>query len=332
MSLALRDALDLHIRTGTPVEIPATYLKDIEVPDFVQRLTGMDIVQLETLTFFSQPNLRNLLVRIHVTRYDGEIFTMDYVDLKLVKSGTEEATFNNEGQSIPFLVTVVLGAKTNKSSVSFQIKDGPHSVLHLKSIGQFFECFTKPAKASVVFLDTGIQLMEVGIAQQRNKPTSKNFMEVITDLVAIQERVHRPIYLPNRKLTNEERGTIAKLRTILHDGKIEGTWKSLNFPIEVEQIPSLIEIFKSAEDSRFRAETMEKVSLFETEIPLGRVSMTLYDARLKDIDKLEQRVSKLPEGTTSINIQLYPNPGNRAVTKYLDWQKDNVIDQDEWEF
>jgi len=326
---ALRDALDAHIKTGSPVEIPATYIKDIEVPEVFQRLTGLDISQLASISVSSPANIRRVPVKVQITRDDGEVFSIDYVELNLVQAGTEEATFNNSEQPIPFLITVVLKTAVRKATINVNIKDGAYNALQTLSIIKFHNCFTKPAKVSIVSIDTGIPVLGSTLVSKRNKPLSKAFEEMVADLAVIQEKVRRPIVFPDRNFTREEREVIAKLRTILHEGTIEGTWKQLELEVEVSQIPSLIQTFRDGEDFRFRAEGEEVVLLFGTEIPLGKISQVFYDARIEDVAGLEARLGKLKEGVAVLPVRLVPFPGNRAVIRYLDWQQEKT-GEDVW--
>jgi hypothetical protein len=324
---AIKDALDAHLRTGSPVEIPGSYIKDIEMPDFIKRIIGINVLNLELLSFSTPEAIKNLPVKIQVEGNNN--FSIDYVDLKLKQAGREEVTFNNKHQVTPFLVTIIFMPQTANLRFNIRIKDGPFNALQIKDIAQFYNCFTGSSRVIVIPIETGIPLFEERITNKRNKPLARSYMQMISVLAAIQVSVRRPIIIPERNFTHDEAITISKLRTILHEGKIEGTWNNLKMELSRTELPAIIKVFKEGDDVRFRGESEEVVELFGTEIPLGRLSQTFYDPYIEDLDELERAIAILPDNIDPLQITLRPRSNNLVVSEYLDWKVDSVIDQTE---
>jgi hypothetical protein len=127
----MQKARELFVETGAPVKIPKQYIKEIEVPEFLNGVypSITEMTEDGFLQLTSTPNSMPILLRCEMIRGDGYCFTLEYLHLLCRQAGTKEATLTNEGQPIPIKVELVIRSDTT-FGCRFQIVPMPNVPLN----------------------------------------------------------------------------------------------------------------------------------------------------------------------------------------------------------
>lgn len=312
---------------GSPVVIPPTALKSVEFPELLEQLVGGTTNMGYKLESKPDPSLPPFLARIALACDDGDSFAFDFVHLRLMRAGTEQWFFSSEGQvqPLPVIVDLTIDHKNLKVTVSFRNHlPSKINVYKLMHVLQLQRCLSKRGVVRVVHLETGIQVFEMPYETGIVKAPTPRYLSVIEDLSAIQQRVGRPIVLPDRKWTKEEREIIAELRTILHEGGYTATWGDGWFDLPAWGAAILLEKLKDGAVALLQEEE-EVVKLFGTELPLG-LRQYQYLARLTNEAQVREELARHLEDATavtavgSIRAEFAPYDENSVRVEFADWQ------------
>ena len=195
---AAKEALERSFATGAPADIPSAFIQAIDLPDIFKKL-GADATQPYLFQIGTVSDPHPVLVRIEFECDDGDKFALPYIHLKTTQVGTEEITLTNDDQPIPTRIKFVI--RRGKLSASVTIGFGDYSnVNQLSEIFGLRTCMSKPGIIRVVQLETGILLFEMRNDAAIGKAPDPRSVEAISDLVAIQNKLKRPIPFPRREL------------------------------------------------------------------------------------------------------------------------------------
>ncbi len=141
------------------------------------------------------------------------------------------------------------------------------------------------------------------------------------DLTAIGAKLGRPIVVPERPFTEEERQAIAMLRAILHTGRLLRTWTSMTFAMPVEAARRILDTFGGGAICALGGESAEgeTVELFGTRLPLGPMRFKAPQARLVNEQAVRARLAARPDPAAAIELNFAPGEDNALDLIYLDW-------------
>jgi hypothetical protein len=315
-----KNAFERSITTGTPVDIEAPYIQSIKFPDSFNQLIG-DQFKQSSLHIEPLINQVQFLARIQLKCDDGDGFILNYVQFKVIQSGTEEVTLSNEDQPIPVQIKLVLSLKEQKATVHFHIPVAQLNVYQLLDVLYLMRAISKPMVAQIIHLDTGILFFEqhqiVGVCEAPDP----RFIEALKDLAAIQIKLQQPIMYPNRELTLDEINTIEQLRIILHEGKQVLKWNTLNLAMLPEGVRILLKTFENGKSGTLVFRSQETVSLFDIELPLGEVETRIEKVELINKQEIQKHLDEVQNDETPIECNFVPVDDSPVIKKYLNWQQ-----------
>jgi len=103
-------------------------------------------------------------------------------------------------------------------------------------------------------------------------------------LVEIQKRTNKPILIPIRELTEDEKYALSKITKVVHDGKVIGNWNE--FSVELTELSH--DNLKALNELRaVHLSGSESENLFGTEISLGQVDALYKDAVVGNYDEVQ---------------------------------------------
>ena len=320
----LVEKLKLFIASGVPVKVPFSYVKNLELPEFIKQALP-EFTEDGFVAFGPAQHPKPLLLRFEFTADDGEQFTLEYVHLKVVQAGREEITLTNDDQPIPIKVRVVLRADgTMSTDIGFTRTLNIHQLLLQL---QLQSCLSKPHTAHLINLETG--LIEAN-AKNRTEffgAPSTWLLQAIEALEAFQRKARRQITLPDREFSNEEWKVLKQLRLIFREGKIEETWSHFSatlslLPEDIPGVKQLIAPFEGGKTSELTLESEETVTLFDIDLPLGERRLTLIQAKLINEQYVKEKLAEQKE--SEIQLEFIPSDDPTAIREYLDWITDKV--------
>ncbi len=311
-------AMNNFIATGAPVDIPSPFIKDIVLPEFLEQLSG----NIQSFRIEPSPNPKVTLVRIEFKCEDGETFTLEYIQLKIIRAGQEEITLTNDEQGIPVKVALVLylsDQTVRNVGMEIGVQYSSANVHQLLTLHKLQSCLSKPFLAQVVDIDTGITICDVKQNVGVVDPPYSDLMEVLEDLAAIQVKLKKPIVIPERDFTDEERQTIAQLRTIVQKGKIEGTWNTASFSLLPEDARRTLNTFEGGKTSNLIFQREEIAELFSVQLPLGTVTTIIEQAKLINETEVRNQLANELNDESTIQLMFVAGENNKQYSEYPDW-------------
>lgn len=311
------------ISSGVPVKVPLPYIKNLEFPQFIKQalpeFTGEGFFVLGPAY-----NPKPLLLRFEFNNDDGEQFTLEYIELKVVHAGIEEVTLTNEEQPLPIAVTVVLHSNaTISTQFGFRSPLNVHQVLMQLRLQH---CLSKPFTVQLINLETGMSFAHMHHATGEPDVPSLWFLQTTEALYALQKKARRPITIPERELTEDEWQKLEQLRRIVHEGKVKGTWTHVSLTVSIlpEDLPGtkqLIAIFEDGKSSDLTLFDLEEtVTLFDVDLPLGKIKQIHNQAKLMNEQEVKEKLAEQKE--SEIQLKFVPSGDPTFVKEYLDWVTD----------
>jgi hypothetical protein len=315
-------AVESFFETGTPVKIPAAYIKSLEYSDFLQHVYPA-ITKDGFLLLGSVSNPKPLLLRCEVFCDDGNRFILNYIHLTCTQVGMKEVTLTNQDQPIPIKIRLVLRADTTVSSFHMALDhDISLNVHQLLMQMQLLSCFSKPHTVRFTNLETGIlagsSRSDVGLC---DAPDS-DVMEALAALDALQIKSGLLVSIPDRDLTDEEYQDINMLRVLFLTGKIDATWSNSTASMVVtddnrEEIRQMLKRFEDGNSANITFWQEEKFLLFSKEYPLGSIKPVVLSAKLANESEVETFLDQDLCG--ELLLRFVPGDDGSFTKEYVNW-------------
>ena len=316
----MREAFERHLTTGAPVTLTEPYIEEFELPEFLTPFLDPTGEGVGVLAIGPKRLPHPLLVKVEVECEDGERIALEYIHLNSMKAGTEELTFANDQQLVPWKIQLVLNAKEKRMDFQYTVNLRGVNVKRALEALRFQQAIARGSGLRIEHLDTGFELVQVPIAAENYDAPDPRWMELVEKLAFIQKKAHIPITVPDREVTIEDARTIFETAEKLETG--QATLKARDWTIGGNrQFAQLVlEAFESGKPLPIRLEVEEIEEIFGVTIPLGRVVLTCQQARItkEDLDALRAAIADAaPEET--IHVRFRPFEGCPIQAEYPKW-------------
>lgn len=314
------EAMEKYFADGTPVKIPLAYLKDFELPDFMQQI----LPQMTEDGFFllgRAYNPKPLLVQVEFLTDDGDCCSLDYLDLRVLQAGSEEVTFTNDDQKIPAKVKLIMRFNGSPSSIHIELQHSyPINIHQLLLELELLNCLSKPHLIRITNLETGIST-GMGRQEANCEFPASDAIEVARALNALQIKTGRPVFWPERELTSEEVQIIEQLRVIFRTGQLKAGWDSITIGVEAtqEKIEELRQWLEGEKIMSFPVHAEEFITLFGLIYPLGKIKPNLLTGKLLNEQEVREKLAQAVGNEDKIELKFIPVDNDSFIKEYLDW-------------
>lgn len=331
---AAKKAIDELIRRGTPVELPLSAFRNIPLPAFIREeatLAGVNALQLEP-TF--DDNALDYLAIVEFQCEDGGVFTIEGVHFREVRRGTDERVLSNVDQLrvLPLDITLTIRRDQPSVNLHFSIKY-PQNPYVLQKMVELQQCLSTTFAMNIYEATTGLRTLYVPTIEPMVDSPHPEYVSLIHDLAAIQQKAKRSIILPDREWTEDEERTIAKLRMIIQNGGFLSRWSdaTVTVPNEPEARAELSSLLDTLVDgtSPMGKEEEDVVELFGTTIPLGKV-FSSFHMRVENLAEVRSLLADPPTDLELIRVRLVPGAGDEVAVHYKDWSPELRVKKPEW--
>jgi len=316
--------MDQFLATGAPVKIPMSYVQDLEIPEFIKK----SLPEITKDGFFAlgpAHNPKPLLMRFEFVNDLGEQFTLEYVHLEVIQAGQEEITLTNDEQPVPIKVRFIVCPNSPSWTTYLTFQSTPDMNVH-QILMQFemMRCLSRPYTGRFTNLEMGFS----GTIHAAQPPLTfdashQHALEVIRALDALQVKIGKLVFIPERELTAEEVQKTEELRCIFLTGKLERAWDG--FTVTVASTPEALEDLKQWLDSAEKILTKpihfeEVITLFGQEYPLGKTNPIYLEGKLANEQEVREMLATQEE--CQIKLKFVPNGDSTFVKEYVDWLPD----------
>ena len=310
--------------TGELTEIPADLIERVEFPDFFRNIFGT--IQSKTkFSFIPSPSPKEIPARIKFLSDDGDQYVQQHIVLRGIHGDTKRATLVSEEGDVPFQITIVLhadedGLNFSRGNLHIEARHSPCNAVQYLEWLLLATCLSKPVRVEVENVETGITLFDMRLNSNMEAP-DPNHVEFIKALATIQKKTKVPLLVPERDLTLDEVRLIEELHKIVTVGRLEGTWDDLSVipQLDPELLQGLIQECSHGRPNLWVLEHEEVMTLFDTEVPLGRVRKTLSGLKMENMEELRQKFDDLCSGEASIELHFKPTGDAKVISEYFEW-------------
>lgn len=317
-----RKEFEAAFKKGNTARIPGDYVI-IELPESLDNLMvdliGQRFIDTTEFTIGQVRSDRRFPVRIDVACDDSDSASLDYIELEVTRSGQDEFSLSNNKQALPVQVDCVIDLKQGLTKFTVTARDWPIASPVLLHLFQFLECASKPCRITLRLIDPGLSL---GVLRSDGKPeiaVDPQYIELLSDLVAIQDRLGVPIYIPEGEFSEQDLSAIAKLRVLLRTNEIIGTWTRVIIKQDrADAWNTVNNVFGDGQTHSLRAEVYEELKLFGHRIPLGKTIHVFDGARLDCEPEMQQLIDESQEDE-AVDIRIVATGNRRVHSTYCDW-------------
>lgn len=320
----VQNAFEKFRATGSPVEIPSSFIQNIELPEFLQEILG-PMTKNGSLKFgsTSMQQAISFPARIEFDCDDGDKFALEYIYFKVVQAGQSEVTLANDNQPTHIHVQLILSLKDNEFNITFETHASSLNIKQVLDDLKLQACLSKPCSIEIIQLDTGIPLCGAKHQGTSGDIPSSMFIKVVEGLYMLQVKTRQPITIPLRELTEDEEDTLKQLYAIFSEGRITGTWDTATIKVSasLEHVNQLLNDLDSGQTNVFFVEQEKVVSLFDVELPLGRARTICSGAKLTNEQEIREKLVYAKDSSkgTDLNLVYEAATDANAVEEYLDW-------------
>ncbi len=317
----IKESWEKHIKTGAPLRIKSPHTVDFKVPEFMKPFFPSPNQDME-LIIGPRRGDRPIPVKIYVEHDSGERVSLDYIQLEVAQRGTEEITFDNEPQPVPWKVSLVLNSKERRFNFNYKIEYTNINVKQALDGVLFLRALARGGKFWIESIETGLILHQAQFAAGVYPEPPQSWIELLEKLVYIQTRAKVLLSVPNRDISHEEAETIFSTAQLMETGHVISHADHLTTTGGIDLARNMLTAFSGGDQDSLllNQEEGQTVNIFDVEIDLGPVILTcdhvyIMDGDLKKLREAVERSS--PED--SIPIRVSASEGTPFIVRYLKW-------------
>ena len=303
--MKIREQIKSHFETGAPLIIPKPYLKEFQMPESIMELMGQSSHEPQELRVTPNKEERALPAKLKVELDNGSLTVLDYVEFDCTQAGTEEATFSNERQGMPWVFAFRLHPKTGHVGLEYRINyagpvkrvlEGLHFQKALHAAGQF----------CIEHADTGIEIARVPTMAGEGGAPDTPWITLVERLYLIQTKTEQPLSIPERDIDDQEVSEILMVADLLEKGSLEIPADSVTFGLVPIDAPDL---FRKVEESKcfpFAIKRHEQKRILDTVVPIGVVEYSCERVTINEdeLQRAKKEAERSPDGP--IRFVLHP--------------------------
>lgn len=316
-------ALHKFRTAGDPVTIDGKYVKSLEFSDWHKRLYGeIDFTADGLLKLSPKKTDDSIPMRLDALPGGSGI---PYVDLHVLKAGTEEATLSNEHQPIPTHIQLVMNEKSKSGRVTMRTDLSRGTAKDIHESLSFLQALAHSTRIKLTNLITGQSLQAEYGEVDRFMPFDEAFLQFIADLSFIEEKTGVEFHLEGYGISPSDRVEASNIAAILRTGYEPLENKEVNIVSERPGVEEFYTQLKQNPDVRIIAgmEAEEVIhDLLGQEVNLGKMQMEVSGKADISVEELKKAIETLgPTGTLNITIK-----DLEGFVKYFDWLSEDEQD------
>ena len=214
-----KEAFDNFIKTGSPVTIPGEYVDQVKVPEFISTTLGMEDADIVEVKLSTSIHSAPLVVKAEVVSRDGERTTLDYIELKPDRAGSEQTVLNNDHQNVPFKIELRIDIvrKVINFGYTFRYKES-NPKQELDGL-LFCRALSRGGYFRLEDRETGIERLGTEIKSGMLEAPDESDIELLEKIVLIQKKCKTPLEIPAQGITRDDVASILHTAMILETGR-----------------------------------------------------------------------------------------------------------------
>ncbi|MHB0877883.1 MAG: DUF4365 domain-containing protein [Anaerolineae bacterium] len=318
-------SLERHIASGDSATIEGKYIEHIELPEWWQRALGSFDSSRATVVVSPIIESESEPIALHFRARQGSPAAIPYVELKLVKHGKQEFTATNEGQPIPWQVSLV----GRKADGSFRL--GLRLLQLGADVGQARDVLAVASAAAaggqleITKLRSGTRFALLDYPVNALRPPDPEFVSFVEDLCHIERLTHQKLCLPaDGRVSVSDMAAARALVGILDTGCDMSRPESVTLAVRLDDPSRMLTAIEQAPNQVPVQAVLSEDDTFEflgSAIGLGRVTCSVTG--LVDPSTIPLLVEKLRSWTPEDEFELRLIEA-RVLAEYAEWPRPDV--------
>lgn len=320
-----REDFERFHKTGDPVYIEKEYIEAIDFPDWYSTLYGEnELPTPDYLRFIPKISEQPIPTGIDLLTQEGVHLSIPYIDLRVTKQGSEEATLSNEHQNHPLHFTLVVPLiERNEVELSMQLGSPSSNVQHVGDALAFMLGMLKGSRIRLIDYTTGHITDFTAPNESLDAPFNPEDLlvlwEAINKLCFIQRVTGQSITLEYWKLLDQDIHAINNVYAICKYGQTSPE-NSVNTPYRVAVMkPGLKmvcnELMSGNSLKIIKGKPDTIANLFGTVIHLGRSETEIIGELLTPCEEIYTDLENMEDkDTKEIEYSIVS-----AITSYANW-------------
>lgn len=277
-----------------------------------------------------QKSVRPLLVTVELEREGEEKIALEYIHLTAKQTGTEESTFTNEEQPVPWKIRLVNNVKEKR--IQFEYSFGIRGVNVKRALEalRFHQAVAEGGVLRIVHLDTGFELQNYSFPPGTSTAPDSHWLKLLETLVFIQQKTQVPITVPHRDLTDDDFRAIFETAQILKAGQITYKAVQLTVGIDKESAHKWLEAFEAGRPQPIRLESEMTEEIFDVTIPLGPAILRWNQVYITEENRSALKAAVADNAAEEpVHVHLTPSEGCKVQAEYTRWFQSGEFSGDE---
>lgn len=310
----------LHGRsTGERVTLNGNYL---QLGEREQRLLGPILNWDWEITVGTPPAPELHPVKLEVESSTGEIAKLDFIELQLVKKGTDEFTYSNghhavgevpERKASPLLISLIQRNQEDFPHFTLSTENSWPTAQQIKETLPFLDSFVAGGKFRLTYLKHQNRDSSWTDVPAQGLPSSIEYSLLIDTLCAIQDRANVIFHVPDWKVSRENAMAANNALSILATGRCYRSGVEASFPLNKTLLKSdaalmeklLSDLSKTGGYVSFQVgPEQQSIELLGISVPLGVCIGRISGQIELSIDDLRAAVlAESPNGEVSLKLR-----------------------------
>lgn len=200
---------------------------------------------------------------------DRLLFELPYdIVFQAAQAGTEEVTYSNEEQDIPYRVKLRLNFKDQEGSLTIHLDFVGRNVVQIRNFLQIQPALAQGGRPILRFPDTGLDL-PFEFPADSMFVLQEDFVNIINDLAFIQKKTGQIILWPG-EISSDEMQTVHRILKILKTGHALIKMPELHLDLDKTRIQALAKALEDKKAIQFSFEVQDyQTDLLGTRLSLG---------------------------------------------------------------
>jgi hypothetical protein len=299
------ESVQRAFRAGEKAIVDGRFIRELRFSEWWTRLFGEIDPTHGQLTLTPVPPNLPVPARIDVIARNGLTATLQYVDLRVVRQGTEEVTLSNEHQLTPLHFQLVLKHGVPSLNLTVHVLGPGNNVEQSRDVLRFLNAFAHGGTLRLHWLTAG-NSDEIRFASGLVKAPDSDYLTIVDKLCYIQQKTGQMLVLqyPNGTITGDDRQSIHELLSIFETGRVVYNDKTVTGYLPKVVLDDMVEVHLAGRKLEFWIQFEDSyVELLGVQIALGPMTRHYRGMLDAPLDEFERNLSRVqPDG--SLNIRL----------------------------
>ena len=260
-------ALESHVRRGTPVTIPAEFIKRFEPPPLLKPFLSEPVNHLALGPVEAQ---KTFDASITIMNPDAQEACISGIQFRFIQVGTEELTLSNEGQDVPWAFSLTLNRVSKRGNLQSTLHAGRHNVKREAEAARFQRSFARGGVVTLASDETGLPFLSMNAPPGLVSEPPAAWLRFVESLLFLQHKCGVVVSIPD-DVSRADAEEVIELADQIRAGIWEGHVKSTVLHVKAGGLPGLLKQIDPIRPNRIVMVREEWLVVFGVKFPLGTV-------------------------------------------------------------